>query len=411
MTNRKWLFSSESVTPGHPDRTTDIIVENIMSEILKQDPESKIALEALLGKGFITIAGELTTEAYVNIEQIVRNTITEVVGFDRAKYGLDGHSTAVLVALSEQSKEIAGGVFNSLENRNQVIEDDYDLQGAGDQGIVFGIATAHNTSYHPVSHKIACLLAEKLYDVRTSTVEGAKILLPDGKTQVTISFDGDVPVEVNTVLISTQHKAEIPLAEVQRFVIENVIKPVIKDYNQNHALGGFSLKDAGNYIVNPAGSWSIGSSASDVGLVNRKIVGDTSGGFGRHGGGGLNGKDFSKTDRSGVYAARHAAKNLVAAGVADQLEIQIGYAIGQAKPVSVNVNTFGTERVSLDIIDEIVEEFFDFRPLAIKAKLVPSPDAYKFTALFGHLGRNPDDLFPWERLDVVESIKEFLRSR
>lgn len=401
----KWKFTSESVTPGHPDRLSDNIVENIQAEILEKDPESRVALEGLLGKGFFTLAGELTTEAYVNIDTIVRSTITRI-GYDRAKLGLDGHTAAVLTSLNEQSKEIAGGVFKSLESRTEPSEDPYDLQGAGDQGIVFGTAVNHNSSFHPVTHKLSNMLAEKLYTVRQE--EGKGLLYPDGKTQVTVDFVDGKPVAIDTVLISTQHSPSNQLTTVKAFVEEFVIKPVITDYNNNHAGEGQQLLDNHNYIINPAGVWNIGASASDVGLVNRKIVADTTGGWGRHGGGGLNGKDFSKTDRSGVYAARWAAKNLVAAGLADQVEIQIGYAIGKAKPVSVYANTFGTEKVSKTLINEIVNDFFDFRPLAIINQLRPTPEAYRHTAMFGHLGHNPNGLFLWENLDKVEELKKLI---
>lgn len=405
-----WKFTSESVTPGHPDRLSDNIVENVLSEILTQDPNSRIALEGLLGKGFFTIAGELTTEAYVNIERIVRNTIQRI-GYDKTKYGLDARSVAVLTSISEQSPEIAGGVFNSLEQRNtktrnKTTVDRLDSQGAGDQGIVFGSAVNHNIDYHPVTHKLSMMLAERLYDVRQNAGEG--FLYPDGKTQVTVDFVNGKPVNINTVLVSTQHADKYSLKEVQDFVTSFIIEPVIYEYNQSYAVDGYRLTDSKNYIINPAGKWSVGASAADVGLVNRKIVADTTGGWGRHGGGGLNGKDFSKTDRSGVYAARYAAKNLVAAGLADQVEIQIGYAIGQAKPVSVYVNTFGTGKLPEQELAEIVDQCFDFRPLAIREQLSPTPEAYQHTAMFGHLGRNPHGLFLWENLDQVENLKKFL---
>lgn len=403
MTNKTYKFTSENVTPGHPDRTVDIIVETLISEILSKDPNSKVALEGLLGKGFFVLAGELTTEAYVNVDKVVRNTI-ENIGFDRAKYGLDAHSMSVLVALNEQSPEIAGGVFKSYETREKIGVDKYDLQGSGDQGLVFGYASAHNTSYQPVTHKLASLVAEKLYFIRKEG-EGKGLLLPDGKTQVTVDFVDGKPVNIDTVLVSTQHEKKVSLKAVQDFVRTQVIKPVIEEYNAEHALPGYELTDSGNYLVNPAGAWSVGSSASDVGVTNRKIVADTTGAAGHSGGGGLAGKDFSKVDRSGVYASRYAAKNLVAAGVADQLEIQIAYAIGVARPVSIKVDTFGTEKISLNEIEKLVEDNFDFKPLAIKETLLPTPEAYKHTALFGHLGRNPHGLFPWEELNKVDVLK------
>lgn len=231
------------------------------------------------------------------------------------------------------------------------------------------------------------------------------MLYPDGKTQVTIDFVNGRPVSIDTILISTQHSPKNHLSTIRDFVERYVIVPVVEDYNQNYALPGYELLDKKNYIINPAGPWSIGASSSDVGLVNRKIVADTTGGWGRHGGGGLNGKDFSKTDRSGVYAARYAAKNLVAAGLAEQVEIQVGYAIGQARPVSIHVNTFNTETIKKETINQLVDEYFDFRPLAILEALRPEPEAYKQTALFGHLGRNPNGLFKWENLSLAETLR------
>lgn len=406
MSNGNYLFTSESVTPGHPDKVSDILAETIVAAILEQDPESRTAVEGLLAKGFFVVAGEVTTEAYVNIEKIVRDTVVEI-GYTNAAIGLDGRTMGVLVSLSEQSPEIAGGVFNSLEERNSTVVDDFDKLGAGDQGLVFGSAVAHNSSFHPAPHKLATLLSERLWNVRRSGTAAVE-LYPDAKTQVTIRFENNKPVEIETVLISTSHAAVHTLETVQKFVVEEIIKPTIADYNANHALPGFELSDSGNYIVNPAGAWSLCGPAADVGLVGRKIVVDTTGGWGRHGGGNLNGKDRTKVDRIGVYAARHAAKNLVAAGLVDQVEIQISYAIGRAKPVSIYVNSFDTEKVPLEKINEIVEKLFDFRPAAIIANLNPTPDAYRETAKFGHLGRNPNDLFTWERLDKVDAIKELL---
>ncbi len=406
MSNGNYLFTSESVTPGHPDKVSDILAETIVAAILEQDPEARTAVEGLLAKGFFTVAGEVTTEAYVNIEKLVRDAVVEI-GYTDAAIGLDGRTMGVLVSLSEQSPEIAGGVFKSLEERSSTVEDDFDKLGAGDQGLVFGAAVAHNSSFHPAPHKLATLLSERLWNIRRSG--NARVeLYPDAKTQVTIRFEANKPVEIETVLISTSHAAKHSLEEVQEFIISEVIKPTIADYNANHALPGVELTDAGNYIVNPAGAWSLCGPAADVGLVGRKIVVDTTGGWGRHGGGNLNGKDRTKVDRIGVYAARHAAKNIVAAGLAEQVEIQISYAIGRARPVSIYVNTFGTEKVAIERINEVVSELFDFRPAAIIANLNPTPDAYRETAKFGHLGRNPNDLFTWERLDKVEAIKEFV---
>ena len=399
-----FIFTSESVTPGHPDKLSDVIAEHIVAAILEQDPEARTAVEGLLGKGFFQVAGEVTTEAWVNVEKIVREVALKI-GYNNSSIGLDGNAMAVLSSISEQSPEIAGGVFNSLESRLGVATDDFDKLGAGDQGLVFGTAVAHNKSYHPVSHKLAVMLSERLWELRNDDQDAVK-LYPDAKTQVSIRFENNHPVEIETVLISTSHAPAHSLSEVQAYVIENVIKPVIQAYNENEAAEGFQLTDSGNYIVNPAGEWNVCGPASDVGLVGRKIVVDTTGGWGRHGGGNLNGKDRTKVDRIGVYAARHAAKNLVAAGLADNVEIQISYAIGQARPVSVYVNTFGTNHYPQEFIDAVVEMVFDFRPAAIIARLDPTPSALRETAMFGHLGRNPRGLFKWEALDKAEEIEK-----
>lgn len=396
MTNSH-QFTSEQVAPGHPDKLSDLIVENLYAEILTQDPQARVALEGLLGKGFFMLAGELTTEAYVDFQANIRNTVLNT-GYNNFQYGLDGNAFAVQVAINEQSPEIAGGVFNSLEKREQATTHPWDMVGSGDQGLVFGSASNHNKDLHSAPHKLASLLAEKLYNERLHGT-GQGILRPDAKTQVTLDIVDGKPTNINTILISTQHEPTITPQALKAYITDHIIKPVIEDYNTNYANEGFKLTDSKNYIINPAGPWHLGGPAADVGLVNRKIVADTTGGWGRHGGGGLNGKDFSKVDRSGVYAARHAAKTLVANGVADEVEVQIGYAIGQAKPVSVYVNTFGTEHIPLNRIREIANDHFDFRPLAIKHHFEPNPEAYKHTALFGHLGRNPEGLFRWEQIE------------
>lgn len=406
MADGNFLFTSESVTPGHPDKLCDIFAENITAEILEQDPSARIAVEGLLGKGHFNVAGEVSTTAWVNVEKIVRQAALDV-GYNNSAIGLDGNSMAVLSSISEQSPEIAAGVFNSLEKREGTAKDDFDNLGAGDQGLVFGAAVKHNRSYHPVPHKIAVMLSERLWEVRNSD-SAAVELYPDAKTQVSVRFENHKPVEIETVLISTSHSPMHNLSEVQDFVRNEIIIPTIEKYNETEAAPGFELSDSGNYIINPAGEWNLCGPSADVGLVGRKIVVDTTGGWGRHGGGNLNGKDRTKVDRIGVYGARHAAKNLVAAGVADQVEIQISYAIGQARPVSVYVNTFDTERYNLETINKVVSEVFDFRPAALIANHAPSPAALRHTGMFGHLGRNPDDLFTWERLDKVDEIKSLL---
>lgn len=400
-----YYFTAEAVTPGHPDRLSDQIVENILSDLLSQDPHTRAGIEALFAKGVLVIGGEVTTEGYADIQTIARNTIKQT-GYTRAKYGLDGDSVGILNALTTQSPEIAGGVFNSYETRNGIADSKYDKVGAGDQGIVFGYATRDNTSYHPAAHKIANLLVEKLYTERTLGT-GKDILLPDGKSQVTLRYEDGKPIQVDTVLVSTQHNPHYTLKQVTEYVTENIIKPVLEDYNENHNLG-VELTDRGNYIVNPAGTWTLGGPNYDAGLVGRKVIADTYGSYARHGGGNINGKDMTKVDRSANYYARYVAKNLVASGVADQLEIQVAYAIGVARPLSVYVNTFGTAHVDLEQIYNVINEVFDFRPLAIIDQLNVQPEALKHTAQFGHYGRNPNGLFTWESLSKVEEIKSFL---
>lgn len=405
MTKRNYLFTSESVTPGHPDRVCDQIVENILGELLKQDPHTKAGIEGLLGKGFLTIAGEVTTEGYADIQEIARNVILDI-GYDRAKYGLDGENVGVLNGIIAQSPEIAGGVFNSYESRNNSAVDKYDLQGAGDQGLLFGFSCKDNTDYHPAAHKLANLLAEKLYTERKYGT-GKNILLPDGKTQVTLRYEEGKPVGIHTVLISTQQRQGTTLEGLREYIIDSIIKPVIKDYNDNYNLST-PLVDDGNYIVNPAGIWNIGASASDTGLVGRKVVSDCYGSYVAHGGGNINGKDMSKVDRSANYYGRYVAKNIVAAGLADELELQVAYGIGVARPLSLYVNSRGTAHVPEEKIEQIVNEVFDFRPLAIIEQLNVQPEAYKHTAQFGHYGRNPKGLFTWENLDKVKDIQSLV---
>lgn len=404
-----YLFTSESVTEGHPDKVADQISDAILDSILSDDPNARVAAETLLAKGTVIVAGEVTTETYVNIEEIVRNTVVEI-GYDRAKYGLDGHSVGVQNSITAQSPEIAGGVFNALEGRTEAGEEDTrsdeERQGAGDQGIIFGYAVKDNSSYHPVAGKLAHLLSAKLTNIRKNG-EGKGLLLPDGKTQVTIEYDEyNNPTAIDNILISTQHVQGSQLKTVQDFVIRNVIKPVITEYNEEH--GFYTLEDKENYLVNPAGAWHIGGSSSDSGLTGRKIVADSYQGYARHGGGAYSGKDPSKVDRSAAYYLRYIAKNLVAAGLADELELQIAYAIGKAEPLSVFADTKGKHSVGKNVIEGIVKELFDFRPgYYIKHLQLKEFTNYKETAKNGHFGRNPE-LFPWEKLDKVQEIQNFI---
>lgn len=408
MTNT-WYFTSESVTEGHPDKIADQISDAILDEILKQDSQAKVAVETLLGKGLVVLAGEITTTATVSVDEIAREVICSI-GYDRAKYGLDGHSLAVMNAIIPQSPEIAGGVFNALEGRIAAgAKDDREKenqQGAGDQGIIFGYANNDNTSYHPTAGKLAHLLTEKLAHVRKYG-NGRGLLLPDGKAQVTLKYVDGYPVAIENVLVSTQHTSKTSLKAVQDFVKSNIIIPVIEQYN-NERVFGAELFDERNYLINPAGSWNIGASAADSGLTGRKIIVDSYQGYARHGGGAYSGKDPSKVDRSAAYYLRYITKNLVAAGAADELELQISYAIGKAEPLSIYVDTKNKPNVGKNVIEGIIRELFDFRPAAyIKELQLKEYTNYLTSAKNGHFG-NEEKQFPWERLDKVESVKEFL---
>lgn len=409
MTKNSWYFTSESVTEGHPDKVADQISDAILDNILTQDAEARVAAETLLAKGVVVVAGEVTTEGYSNLEQIVRDTIVEI-GYDRAKYGLDGHSVGFLNAIIPQSPEIAGGVFNALEGRTAKTDEDTrdkaDQQGAGDQGIIFGYANSDNTSYFPAAGKIAHLLTAELAKNRKEG-EGKGILLPDGKAQVTLKYENGIPVAIDNILISTQHTAHTNLKTIQTYVVETIIKPVIENYNNVHAFGS-PLEDNGNYLVNPAGEWHIGASSADSGLTGRKIIVDSYQGYARHGGGAYSGKDPSKVDRSAAYYLRYIAKNLVAAGAAEELELQISYAIGKAEPLSVYVDTKGKPSVGRNTIDGIIRELFDFRPASFIEELgLKNFTNYLLTAKNGHFG-GTESTFPWEQLNKVEDIKKFL---
>lgn len=396
-------FSSESVTVGHPDKLADQISDRILDTILTDDPHARVAVETLLARGLAVVAGEVTTEAYVNVEQVVRDTIS-AAGYTDATYGMDGRSFGVLNSITSQSPEIAEGVTHSLEVREGTAVDDYDRQGAGDQGLMFGYANNDNSSFYPAAGKIAHLLADALRLDRATSTDS--ILLPDGKTQVTLRYEDGLPVEVDTVLISTQHLPGVNLNTVQSYVRDRIIRPVLEDYNENHS--NVTLTDRGNYIINPAGEWNLGGSHADSGLTGRKITVDTYAGYARHGGGAFSGKDPSKVDRSAAYYARYVAKNLVAAGAATELELQVSYAIGQAHPTSYYIDTRGKRSAGVVKIEGIINELFDFRPLAIIHELELLHPRYSEAAKNGHFGRNPADLFTWERLDKVDAIRELL---
>lgn len=389
------LFTSESVTEGHPDKICDQISDAILDSILAEDPMARVACETAVTTGMVMVMGEITTSCYVDIPKVVRKTVTEI-GYVRAKYGFDAQTCAVLTSIDEQSPDIAQGVNASLETR----EGDHDalLQtGAGDQGMMFGFATNETEEYMPMPINLAQKLARRLAEVRKQQI--LTYLRPDGKTQVTVEYDeNDQPLRVDTIVVSTQHSSEVTQAEIHRDITEHVIQAVIPEE---------LMDEATKIYINPTGKFEVGGPQGDSGLTGRKIIVDTYGGYGRHGGGAFSGKDPTKVDRSAAYAARWVAKNLVAAGAADKLEIQLSYAIGVAKPISIEVFTFGTEKVSHDKIIEIVKKVFDLRPGAIIRDLDLRRPIYRQIAAYGHFGRNDLDL-PWERLDKVDIIKELL---
>jgi S-adenosylmethionine synthetase len=393
-----WLFTSESVTEGHPDKMADQISDSILDALLEQDPSSRVACETLVTTGLAIVAGEITTSAYVDIPSIVRNTI-KGIGYDRESFGYDGNTCGVMVAIDEQSPDIAQGVDDSEEVRTgrSGESDQLDKQGAGDQGIMFGYACNETDVLMPLPIHLAHRLAERLAEVRKSGQ--IPYLRPDGKTQVTFEYEGNTPVRLKTVLISTQHNDGIDRDTMIRpDLIEQVIAPVIPEQ--------FRDDDYAVY-VNPTGRFVVGGPVGDAGLTGRKIIVDTYGGMARHGGGAFSGKDPSKVDRSAAYAARWVAKNVVAAGAAGRCEVQVAYAIGMARPISVLVETFGTETVSKEAIARAVDEVFDLRPAAIIRDLDLRKPKYKATAAYGHFGRVGDS-FTWELTDRVGDLKSAL---
>ncbi|WP_461190288.1 methionine adenosyltransferase [Arthrobacter sp. Z4-13] len=392
------LFTSESVTEGHPDKICDQISDAILDALLDKDPESRVAVETMATTGLVHVAGEVTTDAYVEIPQIVRETILGI-GYDSSANGFDGARCGVSVSIGQQSNDIAGGVFNSLEAREGRQEDDYDLQGAGDQGLMFGYASDETPSYMPTPIWLAHRLSERLTEVRKSGE--LPYLRPDGKTQVTVGYDKDLPVSVETVVISSQHAEGASLEQLRADLASIVIEPVLAGAN-------LDISRAAN-ILNPAGEFVIGGPVGDAGLTGRKIIVDTYGGMARHGGGAFSGKDPSKVDRSAAYAMRWVAKNVVAAGLAKRAEIQIAYAIGQARPVGTYVETFGTETVDPARISAAIAEIFDLRPRAIIDALDLKRPIYAKTAAHGHFGRDDPD-FTWERLDRVDDLKAFFNA-
>ncbi|HDT5335141.1 TPA: methionine adenosyltransferase [Staphylococcus aureus] len=397
MLNNKRLFTSESVTEGHPDKIADQVSDAILDAILKDDPNARVACETTVTTGMALIAGEISTTTYVDIPKVVRETIKEI-GYTRAKYGYDYETMAILTAIDEQSPDIAQGVDKALEYRDKDSEEEIEATGAGDQGLMFGYATNETETYMPLAIYLSHQLAKRLSDVRKDGT--LNYLRPDGKVQVTVEYDeNDNPVRIDTIVVSTQHADDVTLEQIQEDIKAHVIYPTVPEN---------LINEQTKFYINPTGRFVIGGPQGDAGLTGRKIIVDTYGGYARHGGGCFSGKDPTKVDRSAAYAARYVAKNIVAAGLADQCEVQLAYAIGVAEPVSIAIDTFGTGKVSEGQLVEAVRKHFDLRPAGSIKMLDLKQPIYKQTAAYGHFGRT-DVLFPWEKLDKVEELKDAVK--
>jgi S-adenosylmethionine synthetase len=390
----KRLFTSESVTEGHPDKMCDQISDSILDEIFRNDPKARVACETTVTTGLVLVTGEITTNCYVDIPKVVRQTIKEI-GYDRAKYGFDCSTCAVLTSIDEQSPDIAMGVDQAFESKNgEMTDQEMDAIGAGDQGIMFGFACDETPERMPLPIILANKLAKKLTEVRKNgTLE---YLRPDGKTQVTIQYEDDLPTKVDTIVVSAQHGPEIDQNTIFKDILHHVIKPIVPKE---------LLKEDTRILINPTGRFVIGGPQGDAGLTGRKIIVDTYGGYARHGGGAFSGKDPTKVDRSATYAARYVAKNIVAAGLAKKCEVQLAYAIGVAKPVSIMIDTFGTGKISEEKIVSLVEENFDLRPAGIITTLDLRRPIYRKTAAYGHFGREEEG-FHWEKTDKAEILRQ-----
>ena len=400
MEQEKLLFTSESVTEGHPDKMCDAISDAILDALMEQDPMSRVACETASCTGFVLVTGEITTEAYVDIQKIVRETVKEI-GYDKSEYGFDGNTCAVMVAIDEQSPDIAMGVDKSLEAKkeaaeNNMSEEELDAIGAGDQGMMFGYATNETEEYMPYPIYLAHKLTRQLTKVRKDGT--LPYLRPDGKSQVSVQYDeAGKPIRLEAVVLSTQHDPDVTQEQIHEDIKKYVFDPILPEE---------MLDEDTKYFINPTGRFVIGGPHGDAGLTGRKIIVDTYGGYARHGGGAFSGKDCTKVDRSAAYASRYVAKNIVAAGLADKCEIQLSYAIGVAHPTSIRVDTFGTGKLSNAKLVEIIRDNFDLRPAGIIKMLDLRRPIYKQTAAYGHFGRNDLDL-PWEKLDKVDDLKKY----
>lgn len=393
----KLLFTSESVTEGHPDKMCDAISDAILDALMEKDPMSRVACEAASCTGFVLVTGEITTNAYVDIAKIVRDTVKEI-GYDKSEYGFDGNTCAVLTAIDEQSSDIAMGVDKALEAKeNKMSDEEIEAIGAGDQGMMFGYATNETPEFMPYPISLAHKLTLQLTKIRKDGT--LTYLRPDGKSQVSVEYDeNDKPVRLEAVVLSTQHDPDVTQEQIHADIKKYVFDPI---------LPADMIDENTKFFINPTGRFVIGGPHGDAGLTGRKIIVDTYGGYARHGGGAFSGKDCTKVDRSAAYAARYVAKNIVAAGIADKCEIQLSYAIGVAQPTSIMIDTFGTGKISDERLVDIVRENFDLRPAGIIKMLDLRRPIYKQTAAYGHFGRNDLDL-PWEKLDKVEDLKKYL---